>query len=287
MRFILIILFTIFIYSNNYEVVESFSNSTKTLKTKPFKIVTKSNKKRYKPKREILHKKAYVKSSKKYYKKSIIKSRAKLVIIIDDVTHRYQLNLIKSLPFKVTPSIFPPNRANMKSQLLAKGLKHYMVHLPLESNSKAMNRMHKTLFITDSNQKIRERVAEIKKLFSTVKFLNNHTGSVFSQNYNKSKVLYKALLDNNITFLDSRTSKKTTFKKIAKEFKKHYYKCDHFIDNKLDTKLILKEIKKGIAIAKKNGSAVIIGHPHKQTFKALKLAKKYFKDINIVYIDEL
>jgi polysaccharide deacetylase 2 family uncharacterized protein YibQ len=162
-----------------------------------------------------------------------------------------------------------------------------MVHLPLQSNSITLNKMHKTLFVTDSYKKIKKRVAQIKRLFPTVKFINNHTGSIFSQNYKKSKELYKALLDNNITFVDSRTTKKTKFKQIAKEFNRRYYKSDLFIDNKLNSTIILKEIKKGINLAKKRGYAIIIGHPHKETFKALKVAKKYFKNIDIVYIDEL
>ena len=40
-------------------------------------------------------------------------------------------------------------------------------------------------------------------------------------------------------------------------------------------------------MAKRNGYAVIIGHPHKQTFKALKLATKYLKNVDVIYIDEL
>lgn len=275
MRYILIILLTIFSFASNLEVIESFQDSKVNQPSIDIDKIKKP--KKIEPKKDLRVKKR----KKDKYK------RAKLVIIIDDVSHRYQLNYIKSLPFKVTPSIFPPSRMNMKSHLLAKGLKHYMVHLPLQSNSKAMNRMHKTLFITNSDKQIRARVEEIKRLFPTVKFLNNHTGSIFSQNYKKSKALYKALLDNNITFLDSRTSQKTKFKKIAKEFNRRYYKCDTYIDNKLNTNSILKQIKRGIAIAKKRGYAVIIGHPHKQTFKALKLATKYLKSVDVVYIDEL
>lgn len=281
MRYILIILFTIFSLASNLEVIESFDNS----KIHPNINYANQNKQKIEIKKLTPQKRKIYKNSQKKRLKS--NKRAKLVIIIDDISHKYQINYIKSLPFKVTPSIFPPSRMNMKSYLLARGLKHYMVHLPLQSDSKAMNRMHKTLFVSDSNKKIRARVAQIKRLFPNVRFINNHTGSIFSQNYTKSKVLYKALLDNNITFLDSRTTQKTKFKKIAKEFNRRYYKNDHFIDNKLSTYAILKEIKKGIALAKKRGYAVIIGHPHKQTFKALKLAQKYLKNVDVVYIDEL
>jgi len=50
---------------------------------------------------------------------------------------------------------------------------------------------------------------------------------------------------------------------------------------------IVKELKKGISLAKSKGYAVIIGHPHPQTVKALRKVSKYLKNINTVYIDEL
>ncbi len=301
-----------YLFSANIEVISEFNYSqTETIvPKKPLTIHKKSviiKKKRVKKvvKKKIIVKNKNLKKSKQVKKnikqtikdKKIVKKRVKkvmnksikpkLVIIIDDISHKYQLNYIKSLPFKVTPSIFPPSKMNMHSNKLAKGLKHFMVHLPLQSDSRAMNRMHKTLFITDSKIKIKNRVLEIKKLFPNVKYINNHTGSVFTKNYKKSKELYSYLLKNGIKFVDSRTTQKTVFPKLAKEFKQKYYKNDLFIDNKIDTNAIIKKIKFAIKLAKKRGYAVIIGHPHHQTFKALKLSEKYLKNINVIYIDEL
>ena len=277
MKFLLLFILPLFLISQNYTIIENFSNNKTSSKAKiKIKTIKKS---------PSTHTKTI--KPKKIKKITPKKDRAKLVIVIDDISHKYQLNYIKSLPFKVTPSIFPPSKMNMHSNKLAKNLKHYMVHLPLQSNSKILNRMHKTIFITNSNKEIRARVAEIKRLFPNVKFLNNHTGSIFTQNYKKSKVLYKALLDNNITFVDSRTTQRSQFKRLSREFNKPYYKSDLFIDNNLNISYILNQIRKGVLIAKKRGNAIIIGHPHKETFKALKMAKKYFKNIDIVYIDEL
>ena len=287
MRYILIILFTIFAFSSNYEVIESFEEPNILLKpkrvlktTKTIKIKPKTNTKLISKETDTINKKVPIQNNYK-------NKRPKLVIIMDDITHQYQLNKLKALPFKVTPSIFPPNKMNMNSHLIAKNLQHYMVHLPLESDSRALNRMHKTLFVRDSNKKIRARVAEIKRLFPNVKFLNNHTGSIFSQNYTKSKVLYKALLDNGIIFLDSRTSKRTKFKKIAKEFNRRYLHNDLFIDNKLNVNYTLNQLKRAVLIAKKKGYAIVIGHPHNTTIKALKMAKNILKEVQVVYIDEL
>ena len=292
----ILILITYIVFGNDYKVVDIFDDTpiNSNIKVKTKKVIKKKHKIKAinKKKKKVFKKKSIKKENKKELlnsdKKVIHKNkRAKLAIIIDDIAHKYQLNMVKSLPFKVTPSIFPPNHMNMNTQNLAKGLKHFLVHLPLQSDSKAMNRMYKTLFVTNSDKKIIARVKEIKRLFPNVKYINNHTGSIFCQNYKKSKVLFKALLDNKINFIDSRTTQKSQFRKIAKEFGVRYLHNNHFIDNKVNINYILKEIKRGVSLAKKRGYAIIIGHPHMQTFKALKMAKKYFKNIDLVYIDEL
>jgi len=304
---ILILVSTLF-GDNNIKVVESFGDDNsavvantdvKAVETKT--IITEKN--ISKPKIELVKKRATtIKSSKKlekkpvkqaktkYKKSSAIGSknrRTKLVIIIDDISHRFQLNQLKSLPFKVTPSIFPPTKMNMYSYKLARGLKHFMVHLPLESHSKQMNKIYKLIRVTNGKKKIEKRIKEIKRLFPNAKYINNHTGSKFTANYSASKRLYKALIKNGFIFVDSRTTYKTKIPKIAKEFNRRYLKSDLFIDNKIETNAILKEIRAGIALAKHRGYAVVIGHPHPQTIRALKRAAKYLKQVKTVYIDEL
>jgi len=280
------------LFGANIEVIESFGNPTKAtiptikkikpiVKRKSLKIpkkekAQKNSKESKKTKNKIIHPKV----DKRVYKK------AKLLIIIDDVSHRYQLNIIKSLPFKVTPSIFPPTKMNMQSYKLARGLKHFMVHLPLESHSKQMNTIYKLIKINYTQKQIDNRVKEIRRLFPNAKYINNHTGSKFSANYKASKKLYKSLLNNGFIFLDSRTSQNTQFPKLAKVYHKRYLKSDLFIDNIINTNTIKQQIKKGIALAKHRGYAVIIGHPHPQTFKALKELSSALKSVNTVYVDE-
>jgi len=285
---------------NEIEVIDSFSNEEQNFTTY---INYEESSKIDLSKKDIIKKVATKKSkkniksdinntkTKKEKKANLSKAKTKkpkLVIIIDDISNKSQLNKLKALKIKINPSIFPPNKMNMKNHLLAKGLKHYLIHLPLESRSKAMNKMHKTIFTNYSQKQIDKRIKEIRKLFPNAKYINNHTGSKFSENYKASKKLYKALIKNGFIFIDSKTSYKSKFKKIAKEFNKRYLQNEHFIDNKQNINIILKEIKKAIKVAKKKGYAIIIGHPHPTTFKALKIAKKtLFKQVKLIYIDEL
>ncbi len=249
----------------------------------------KANRKEANISKKTLSKKAPKKELKQKIeeKKVYKKSKAKLVIIIDDVSHMYQLYTIKALPFKVTPSIFPPTRMNMQSYKLAKGLKHFMVHLPLESHSRQMNTIYKLLRVNATQKQINARVKEIRKLFPNDVYINNHTGSVFTSNYKASKKLYKALIDNGFIFVDSKTTPNTQIPRIAKEFHKRYIKSDFFLDNILSVSAIEKRIKEAVALAKKKGYAVVIGHPHPQTFQALRNMAKLIQSVQTVYIDEL
>ena len=211
----------------------------------------------------------------------------KLVIIIDDVSQPWQTKAIKALQYHITPSIFPPSQQAERSHLLASKLKHFMIHLPMQSGNADMNRMRGTLKVTDSQTTMEDRAKEIRKLFPRGKFLNNHTGSVFTGNYKAMKKMYGYLKKAGFIFIDSRTTSKTKVRRIAKEFGDRYIVRDIFIDNVQSVSSIHKQLTKSVRIAQKRGYAIAIGHPHKVTFKALASAKEILKGIDVVYIDEL
>jgi polysaccharide deacetylase 2 family uncharacterized protein YibQ len=213
--------------------------------------------------------------------------RPMLAIIIDDISNAKQLKKLRALPYHITPSIFPPSEISATSHKLAVGLSHYMVHLPLESGSRAMNRMRGMLFAHDSKAKMQARVDEIRRLFPKATFVNNHTGSVFTSNPHAMKQLYGMLDRAGFTFVDSRTSAKSVVKKVAKSYGRPYIARDVFIDNTQTRSYVLKQLKHAVHIAKKRGFAIAIGHPHAATMDALRHAQSILKGVQTVYIDEL
>jgi polysaccharide deacetylase 2 family uncharacterized protein YibQ len=212
--------------------------------------------------------------------------KPKLAIIIDDVSSAKQLKYIISLPIKVTPSIFPPYELSKSNHKLAQGLKHYMIHLPMQSG-KAYDKQYGTLKVTDSKEKMQARVKEIRRLFPTARYVNNHTGSTFTDNYNAMDILYTILRKEGFVFVDSRTTASTKVRKIAHAHGDAYVARDIFIDNKHTVSYIHKQLQKAVKIAKKKGYAIAIGHPHLVTMKALISAQDIFKDVELVYIDEI
>jgi len=73
--------------------------------------------------------------------------RPKLVIIIDDVHTKKQLDTIQNIGFPVTPSIFPPYTLSPDTHKLARNAVHYMIHLPMESGNAKYDSQSKTLKI--------------------------------------------------------------------------------------------------------------------------------------------
>ncbi len=213
--------------------------------------------------------------------------KPRLAIIIDDVSTRRQLNNIQATGIKITPSIFPPSQRSMTSHTLAEGLEYYMIHLPMESGSAQFNKQYKTLITTFTKVQIEARAKELRVLFPTARYINNHTGSVFTDNHDAMHTLYTALRKEGFVFVDSRTIGSTKVPKITEEFGDTYVARDVFIDNEHNVPYIHRQLQKAVKIAKKKGYAIAIGHPHKMTMKALLSAGSIFNDVELVYIDEL
>ena len=214
-------------------------------------------------------------------------TKPKLAIIIDDVQTASQVRAVKSLNLPLTMSFLPPRPARPNSAKLAAKEKFYMVHLPME----AMH-FHKeepyTLRVNESQQELLHRIADIKKLFPKVAYINNHTGSKFTSNEVAMNRLIFALNKYHIHFIDSRTTAQTKAPKVLKNFGLKYVARDVFLDHHMDKPYILGQIKKAIAVAKAHGTAIAIGHPHKNTLEALYESKKLFaKDVDLVLINKI
>ncbi len=215
-----------------------------------------------------------------------VSSRPKLAIIIDDISTKHHVNAVKGLNLPLTMSFLPPSRARPNSAKLAAKEKVYMVHLPMEAQNFSAEEPD-TLRVRDSQNKIYTKVKEIKKLFPRVEYINNHTGSKFTSNEVAMNRLIFALNAQKINFIDSRTTAATQAPKVLKNFGLNYVARDVFLDHDMDKKSILIQIKRAIKIAKSHGTAIAIGHPHKNTLLALRESKDLFKDIDLVYINKL
>jgi uncharacterized protein len=99
--------------------------------------------------------------------------------------------------------------------------------------------------------------------------------------------LIEALKKYNFIFIDSKTTAKTVANKYTKKYGLRYISRNIFLDNIQTKQTITEQLKKAVAIAKKTGLAVVIGHPHQITLQTLKESKELLSGINLVLVDKI
>ncbi len=210
----------------------------------------------------------------------------KIVIIMDDICSKLQAHMLKEIPLKITPSIFPSTCDHPDTPKIAKLFRSFMVHTPMQAYHYSSPEID-TLNTDDSIKVIEKRIKKIKDDFPNLSAINNHTGSMFTSDEKSMKNLFSILKKYDINFVDSRTSAQTKAAQTAKEYGMNIYERNIFLDNIDDVDEILKKIKESIDYAKAHRLAIAICHPRENTFKALIEAKNLFKGVEVVYIDEL
>ena len=241
--------------------------------------------------------KEITKNKEKLEEKSIItnkdtftydkKSKPKIAIVIDDVTTQAQKDKILSMGYKINMAFLPPTSGHPNSAKIAQSLSFHMIHFPLQASSAFKGEEINTLKITDSYETIEKRVKQLREWYPNAVYTNNHTGSVFTENDEAVDKLFRALKKYNFIFVDSRTSAKSVAKKYAKKYDMPYIVRNTFIDNQQNYDYVQKQLKEAIEIAKRQGYAIAIGHPHKVTLEVLKESKHLFKDVEPIFINQL
>lgn len=224
------------------------------------------------------------KESKKLIKKE--HSNAKLAIIIDDMSSKEQVKALKNTGLKLIPSFFPSSKNHPYTKEYAKEFDFFMVHLPLAA-LKFKNEEIQTLKPNHTQEFINNKIAQIKNDFKNLKFVNNHTGSLFTSDKEAMIKLFKAFDNFELIFVDSLTTGASKARILVKDFNQTYIRRDIFLDNKDEIFYIKKQIAKAVNLAKKNGFAIAIGHPRKNTFKALIQSKNLLDEVELVYLSEI
>ncbi|EPS5759164.1 divergent polysaccharide deacetylase family protein, partial [Campylobacter coli] len=198
--------------------------------------------------------------------------QARLAIIIDDMANISQVRALQALKLKLIPSFFPPDKNHIDTPKLALKFDFYMVHLPLAAMNYTKPELD-TLNPSDSEKRIFKKIQQVKKDFKDLKFINNHTGSLFTSDEKAMKKLYKAFEKEELIFVDSKTIASSKAPKVAKALGQIYIQRDVFLDNRDDVAYIKNQLIEAVRLAKQKGFAIAIGHPRKNTFKALEQSK--------------
>lgn len=193
-----------------------------------------------------------------------------LAIIIDDLGYNQVLGKRAiDLPGDFTYAILPftPHGHELAERAHALG-KEIMLHAPM-SNEQLLP-LGKGALVTGMTQEeflqvLRDDLASIPY----VKGVNNHTGSQLTQDAQTMSWLMRELKSRHLYFVDSRTTTKTQALAVAEAIGLPSRKRDVFLDNKNDEVHIHQQLLLAINTAHRQGSAIAIGHPYRNTLKAL------------------
>jgi len=184
-----------------------------------------------------------------------------LVFVIDDAGNNLRelepfLRISGPLTIAVLPGL--PNSAEAARRIRQAG-KEVFLHQPMEAIG-AQNPGPGAIYCGMSDAEIRAVLARNIAEVGPVAGMNNHQGSKVTMDREAMKTILSFCAENNLLFLDSRTTAETVATDVARQIGMKIGERNIFLDNEQDKGSMLRYIESGLARAQKNGSAVMIGH---------------------------
>lgn len=142
--------------------------------------------------------------------------------------------------------------------------KELILHQPMQAGNLNLNPGPAAIKPGMSDAEIAALVKEnLEELGPNVKGLNNHEGSLITENLSYISAVLTVAKEKGIYFLDSRTTSKTQAPQAAMNLGVTIKERDVFIDDIVDRDEMLFQIYRGLDIANKKGKAIMIGHVDK------------------------
>jgi polysaccharide deacetylase 2 family uncharacterized protein YibQ len=193
-----------------------------------------------------------------------------VAIIIDDAgqwptTERGYL----ALPIPLTLSVLPHVRYTAQiAQEAADAGKGVMLHLPMEPLGRdTAGPGEITTKMSDAQiaAQTEDDIAQVP----LAKGLNNHEGSKASADSRVMRDVMAVVKSHDLFFIDSRTNAESVGAQVAQEAGVPAASRTIFLDNKADVAYTERMLELTVAAAKRDGSAIAIGHPRPTTLAAL------------------
>nr|WP_232370091.1 divergent polysaccharide deacetylase family protein [Xenorhabdus lircayensis] len=195
---------------------------------------------------------------------------ARLAIVIDDVGYSVnEENKILQMPVAVSIAILPnsPHGRKMAEKAHQQG-REILIHLPMVPLSKQpleKNTLHPDMSREEIDRIILDAIQKVPHAVG----MNNHMGSAMTSNLSGMEKVMQVLSHHHIYFLDSVTIGNTQVTKAAMGTSVSVIRRNIFLDNIQTEAETRHQLNRAIALARKQGSAIAIGHPHTTTIRAL------------------
>ena len=214
---------------------------------------------------------------KSQYNFPAAKNGAQLIFVFDDGGQNLaHLKPFLQLPFPITVAVLPQIAHSVESaaQVRASG-NEVILHQPMQSVNASVNPGPGAIKPEMSDEQIKTILFNNINEIAPIAGMNNHEGSGITADAEKMAVILQMASEEGIYFLDSRTNVETKVPYVAREMGYSYYERNIFLDNEKTEANALKELKKGLDLANKNGSVIMIGHIWSADFLPAFLQKAY------------
>lgn len=200
------------------------------------------------------------------YKIPQAKNGATLVFVIDDAGQNVSnVKKYATLPFPITIAVLPKlSHSKDAAYVVRSNNKELILHQPMQAGNLNLNPGPAAIKPGMSDAEIAALVKEnLEELGPNVKGLNNHEGSLITENLSYISAVLTVAKEKEIYFLDSRTTSKTQAPQAAMNLGVTIKERDVFIDDIVDRDEMLFQIYRGLDIANKKGKVIMIGHVDK------------------------
>ncbi len=214
----------------------------------------------------------------------------KVAIIFDDMGYNEAIGeqLLK-FPFEVTYSFLPFAPHTQKLERLAhRAGKTVFLHLPLEPKNSAFNPGPGALYLRDSAEVQREKFAKCLQEVPHAVGVNTHMGSLFTEDKPAMANIIQEVKDRSLLFVDSFTTPGSVGLQSARQASVKSMGRNVFLDNVLNEEKICAQLEQLVILSERNGKAIGIGHPHRETVDAvLRCGEKYRGRVQYVEVGDV
>ncbi len=192
----------------------------------------------------------------------VVQSTGTLIFVFDDAGHNMtQLQPFLELPFPITVAVLPGLDYSAEAAQKARNSgKEVILHQPMQAKNRSVDpgpcAIKPDMTADEVYDLVRQNIASL----GPVSGINNHEGSLITENENLLGAVMDVCRAEQLYFLDSRTTSSSVAKKVAAQRSLPIWERTVFLDNTQNKKDIETAVKLGMELASKNGSAIMIGH---------------------------
>jgi polysaccharide deacetylase 2 family uncharacterized protein YibQ len=187
--------------------------------------------------------------------------KGRMAVIIDDAGYDLaELEPFLELRIPLAVAVLPnlPNSREAARRVRQAG-KELLLHLPMEPEG-GENPGPGALLTGQDEAETRRLLAAALETVPGASGLNNHMGSKATADEELMTTVLRALGEKGMFFVDSRTTPDTVGARVAARLGVPYLERDVFIDAAHSDGEIAEAFASGIALAARQGTAVLIGH---------------------------